>query len=135
MEIPLPPSPASSFFQSTLFLHIILPLILVVLVATLIIIMVLCIRLHRKSKLASITSSAFRAKISHHKMGMSVSWDEYKCIHRYEPSMPDELELLEGDIVFKLLEYDDGWAKGYNTRSQEEGIYPLSFTEKVNRVK
>lgn len=92
-------------------------------------------RTYRKQDNNSLSSSAFRSKIHHHKMGMSVCWDEYKCIHRYEPSMPDELELLEGDVVFKLLEYDDGWAKGYNTRSQEEGIYPIGFTEKVGRSK
>ena len=77
-----------------------------------------------------LSSSFFKSKIPH-KLGMSVSWDEYRCVHTYEQTMPDELELREGDILFKLFEYDDGWAKGYNTRTQEEGIYPVSFTEKV----
>lgn len=68
------------------------------------------------------------------KFGISVRWDEFRCILAYEPQMPDELELAVSDIVFKLFEYDDGWAKGYNTRTQREGVYPVSFTEKVGKV-
>lgn len=69
-----------------------------------------------------------------HRVGISVRWDEFRCILAYEPQIEDELELLVGDIVFKLFEYDDGWAKGYNTRTQLEGIYPVSFTEKVGNA-
>lgn len=64
------------------------------------------------------------------KMGISVLWTEYKCVHSYEAKLLDELDLKEGDMIFTLFEYDDGWAKGYNTRTQEEGVYPVSFTKK-----
>lgn len=63
--------------------------------------------------------------------GISVRFDEFQAIADYEARLEDELELREGDIVFKLYEYDDGWAKGYNTRSKEEGVFPVAFTEKV----
>jgi hypothetical protein len=82
-------------------------------------------RLSRSQKILSQVSASSSAKV-----GISARFDEYRATMDYDPQMPDELELHEGDIVFKLFEYDDGWAKGYNTRTQEEGVYPVSFAEK-----
>jgi hypothetical protein len=64
-------------------------------------------------------------------VGVSVRFDEFRCIHKYEKQMPDEIEIEVGDVLFKLFEYDDGWAKGYNTRTGQEGMYPVGFTERV----
>ncbi|KAI3651309.1 hypothetical protein MP228_004790 [Amoeboaphelidium protococcarum] len=72
------------------------------------------------------------SQTSANRMGISVKFDEYRVTLPYTASMPDELDLKEGDIVFKLFEYDDGWAKGYNTSTQKEGVYPVSFTERVD---
>ncbi len=131
-----------NFFTTNTFRFIVLP----VASAT-----ILCIAIlglvaarHRKKQLQktkSLASLASSASLSNkirgfssapHKLGISVSWDEYRCIQTHVPQMPDELELQEGDIIFKLLEFDDGWAKGYNTRTQEEGIYPVAFSEKFS---
>lgn len=56
--------------------------------------------------------------------------EEYVCIQDYTPRINDELEMMEDDIIYKLVEYEDGWAMGYNTRTKRKGMYPITVTEK-----
>jgi hypothetical protein len=131
-----------SFFSSSTFRSIVLPVTLTVMLS---LIVLGFVAMHRRKqrilKSRSLASLASSASLSNkikgfsaapHKLGISVSWVEYRCLQTHVPQMPDELELQEGDIIFKLLEFDDGWAKGYNTRTQEEGIFPVSFAEKFS---
>lgn len=83
------------------------------------------------SRLNSVKQRQNTSRNSNQSVGLSVKFDEFRCIHEYEQQMPDELEMQVGDVLFKLYEFDDGWAKGFNTRTQQEGVYPVSFTEKV----
>lgn len=47
--------------------------------------------------------------------------------HEYIPQLADEMEMLVGDIILVITEYDDGWSFGYNTRTGIEGAFPGSF--------
>ena len=138
------PLASDRFVDSTTFKHIVLPIVVVSSAFVLLLMGYISLKRSRQSKIDSIrrknsqsrltTSQAKLSQVSQSssaKVGISVRFDEYRVIMTYEAQMPDELELKEGDIVFKLFEYDDGWAKGYNTRTQEEGVYPVSFTDKV----
>lgn len=49
----------------------------------------------------------------------------YVVVHPYPPQMPDELELNYGDIICLALNFDDGWALGFNVTSGLKGAFPL----------
>lgn len=51
--------------------------------------------------------------------------DFYVVVHPYPPQMPDELELNSGDIICLALNFDDGWALGFNVTSGLKGAFPL----------
>ena len=49
--------------------------------------------------------------------------------------MEDELDFKAGDKIQVILddeEYNDGWYYGKNLRTQEEGLYPVVFTQEIN---
>lgn len=54
-----------------------------------------------------------------------------RAAHAYTPRLVDEIQLLQGDILYLIKAFDDGWAKAYNLRSGKEGIFPLSFTKRI----
>jgi hypothetical protein len=51
--------------------------------------------------------------------------DFYVVVHPYPPQMPDELELNSGDIICLALNFDDGWALGFNVTTGLKGAFPL----------
>jgi hypothetical protein len=124
-----------NFFKSNIFYYVVIPIVTCAIMIVVAVSAVLAVRKRlfdqRTSKAKFAGKNRFVPSTHSSKIGVSVRWDEYRCLHDYDPQMPDELGLKEGDILFKLLEYDDGWAKGYNTRTQEEGVYPVSFTERM----
>eukprot|EP00842_Homolaphlyctis_polyrhiza_P000615 jgi/Hompol1/1554/HPOL_005634-RA len=44
----------------------------------------------------------------------------------YEPSASDELRLRVGDSIVLDLLFNDGWAKGKNESTRQEGILPVA---------
>lgn len=45
----------------------------------------------------------------------------------YSPSLSDELTLIAGDIIEIRKKFDDGWANGFNRRTQQNGIIPICY--------
>ncbi|KAI9314667.1 hypothetical protein DFJ73DRAFT_883479 [Zopfochytrium polystomum] len=43
----------------------------------------------------------------------------------FSPTLPDEVGLEAGDVVEVLEAFDDGWARGINTRSGASGYFPI----------
>ncbi|KAJ1334739.1 hypothetical protein BSLG_007894 [Batrachochytrium salamandrivorans] len=50
----------------------------------------------------------------------------------YEPSASDELRLRVGDSIVLDLLFNDGWAKGKNETTRQEGILPVACITQVN---
>ncbi|RPA79113.1 hypothetical protein BJ508DRAFT_416195 [Ascobolus immersus RN42] len=48
----------------------------------------------------------------------------YRVIMEFKPSMGDELELIPGDIVRLMHEYDDGWALCSRMNGSAQGVCP-----------
>ncbi|KAK9766820.1 hypothetical protein K7432_003811 [Basidiobolus ranarum] len=54
----------------------------------------------------------------------------FLVVSTYTPTLGDEIEVLPGDMVTLLLEYDDGWAQGINeTRGKVKGVFPKHCLE------
>ncbi|TPX61351.1 hypothetical protein PhCBS80983_g01149 [Powellomyces hirtus] len=51
-----------------------------------------------------------------------------KAASGYEPTMPDELAIAKGDNLVVRHHYMDGWAMGCNTKTGQEGVFPLPKT-------
>ncbi|KAG1299092.1 hypothetical protein G6F66_001120 [Rhizopus arrhizus] len=49
----------------------------------------------------------------------------YEVKHPYPPQMGDELGLHIGDIVCVAMNFDDGWALGFNVTTGLKGVFPL----------
>lgn len=49
----------------------------------------------------------------------------YVVVHPYPPQMADELELNYGDIICLALNFDDGWALGFNVTTGLKGAFPI----------
>ncbi|XP_025833982.1 sorbin and SH3 domain-containing protein 1-like [Agrilus planipennis] len=56
----------------------------------------------------------------------------YRSLYKYRPQNDDELELLEGDIVYVLEKCDDGWFVGSSQRTGHFGTFPGNYVERVN---
>ncbi|KAH7729388.1 Variant SH3 domain containing protein [Aphelenchoides avenae] len=54
----------------------------------------------------------------------------YRAIFSYKPEHPDELELVENDIVFVVEKCDDGWYIGTLLRTGQYGTFPGNFVVK-----
>lgn len=141
---PSDPLQPPSFVNTSVFRNVVLPIVIIVGIAIFAIAGYISYKKSKEEKLARIKRKNSKSRLTTSKkklsnvstskadkVGISVRFDEFQAISNYDSQLPDEIELREGDIVFKLFEYDDGWAKGYNTRTQEEGVYPVAFTEKV----
>ncbi|QHS72903.1 Boi2p [Saccharomyces paradoxus] len=58
----------------------------------------------------------------------------YIAINEYFKRMEDELDMKPGDKIKVITddeEYKDGWYFGRNLRTNEEGLYPVVFTQKI----
>ncbi|KAJ3121607.1 Sorbin and SH3 domain-containing protein 1 [Physocladia obscura] len=51
----------------------------------------------------------------------------HAVVHRYYAEKTDELNAAVGDTFLVKEQYDDGWGYGYNTRTHEEGFFPLGI--------
>ncbi|CAO3697217.1 unnamed protein product [Rhizopus stolonifer] len=49
----------------------------------------------------------------------------FEVKHPYPPQMGDELGLHVGDIVCVAMNFDDGWALGFNVTTGLKGVFPL----------
>ncbi|KAI9304708.1 hypothetical protein BJ944DRAFT_288423 [Cunninghamella echinulata] len=49
----------------------------------------------------------------------------FDVIHTYSPRMEDELSLNIGDMILRVLPFDDGWALGVNLATGLKGAFPL----------
>ena len=49
----------------------------------------------------------------------------YEVKHPYPPQMGDELGLHVGDIVCVAMNFDDGWALGFNVTTGLKGVFPV----------
>ncbi|KAI8377759.1 uncharacterized protein BYT42DRAFT_356624 [Radiomyces spectabilis] len=49
----------------------------------------------------------------------------FEVVHPYPPQMGDELGLHVGDIVCLAMQFDDGWALGFNVTTGSQGVFPL----------
>ncbi|KAJ3358686.1 hypothetical protein HDU91_005151 [Kappamyces sp. JEL0680] len=54
---------------------------------------------------------------------------EYVCTAAYIPQIADELAMQPGDLVTIQLLFDDGYAKGTNHTTTQQGIFPVSHIE------
>ncbi|KAK4883307.1 hypothetical protein RN001_006626, partial [Aquatica leii] len=55
----------------------------------------------------------------------------YRALYKYRPQNDDELELLEGDVVYVLEKCDDGWYVGSSQRSGAFGTFPGNYVERI----
>lgn len=58
----------------------------------------------------------------------------YIAINEYFKRMEDELDMKPGDKIKVITDdekYKDGWYFGRNLRTNEEGLYPVVFTQKI----
>lgn len=59
----------------------------------------------------------------------------YIAINEYTKRMEDELDMKPGDKIQVITddeEYNDGWYYGRNLRTNEEGLYPVVFTQEIS---
>ena len=47
-----------------------------------------------------------------------------KVLHKYDAIMPDELNLVVGDVLYLAHSFKDGWAYGINANSKLQGVFP-----------
>ena len=50
---------------------------------------------------------------------------ELQCFFPYEAQVNDEISAAEGDRIFVINSYDDGWILGRNINTGKKGILPL----------
>ncbi|KAJ3093450.1 Sorbin and SH3 domain-containing protein 2 [Physocladia obscura] len=51
----------------------------------------------------------------------------HAVVYSYYAEKMDELNAAAGDTFLVKEQYDDGWGYGYNTRTHEEGFFPLGI--------
>jgi len=54
------------------------------------------------------------------------------ALYDYEPANDDEVELREGDMVLVTMCRDDGWFQGTNLETDEAGLFPGNYVEKID---
>lgn len=62
----------------------------------------------------------------------SSSTKKYIVIHEYVQALPDELELRRGDMIDVTSIFDDGWSKGRNLTTGQEGTFPMACLKVVS---
>uniref|UniRef100_A0A182JST1 SoHo domain-containing protein n=1 Tax=Anopheles christyi TaxID=43041 RepID=A0A182JST1_9DIPT len=55
----------------------------------------------------------------------------YRALYNYKPQNTDELELVEGDVVYVLEKCDDGWYVGTSARTGCFGTFPGNYVNKM----
>ncbi|KAF5300157.1 hypothetical protein FQR65_LT09248 [Abscondita terminalis] len=55
----------------------------------------------------------------------------YRALYKYRPQNDDELELMEGDVVYVLEKCDDGWYVGSSQRTGAFGTFPGNYVERI----
>uniref|UniRef100_A0A182P4G7 Uncharacterized protein n=1 Tax=Anopheles epiroticus TaxID=199890 RepID=A0A182P4G7_9DIPT len=55
----------------------------------------------------------------------------YRALYNYKPQNTDELELVEGDVVYVLEKCDDGWFVGTSARTGCFGTFPGNYVTKM----
>ncbi|KAJ3031215.1 UNVERIFIED_CONTAM: SH3-domain kinase binding protein 1 [Siphonaria sp. JEL0065] len=50
----------------------------------------------------------------------------YRVLHKYDAALDDELDLIVGNDIIVLQEFDDGWAKGMEPASGSVGLFPMT---------
>ena len=56
---------------------------------------------------------------------------KYKAIYHFQAENDDELTFLENDIIILEETLDEEWARGKIQDSENTGIFPLNFVEKL----
>ncbi|XP_066932051.1 rho guanine nucleotide exchange factor 16-like isoform X2 [Clytia hemisphaerica] len=61
-------------------------------------------------------------------------WDcpQVQAIHQYVAQQPDELTLMEGDVISVLRKLPDGWAEGMLLRDDTRGWFPINHTDEID---
>jgi hypothetical protein len=58
--------------------------------------------------------------------------DIYLVAYSYQPQMPDEIQLDEGDIICVAVTFDDGWGVGFNITTDQKGAFPMVCISKAS---
>lgn len=53
----------------------------------------------------------------------------YRVLYDFQPSLPDEIEILAGQIIRTEETFEDGWAYGINMTTGKQGTFPLNCLE------
>lgn len=63
-------------------------------------------------------------------------WQVFKVIKNYQPTLGDELELIEGDYVFMApgQSSPDGWYSGTSWLTGNTGMFPAVFTQRTSET-
>ncbi|KAJ1910871.1 hypothetical protein IWQ60_010423 [Tieghemiomyces parasiticus] len=136
-----PPSLGDSNGRRTL--AIVLPVVLGTLFLLLLLAAILLIRRRRRTAqghVKQLLPTASSRRLFSGKVGRSspskptavrsprhLSVDPLRCrvVHPFTPRMQDEIALTPGDICLLFRTFDDGWAIGFNTNTNQEGTIPL----------
>lgn len=54
-----------------------------------------------------------------------------RATHLYQSRLVDEIDMQPNDLLLLIKAYDDGWGRALNLRSSKEGIFPMSFTKRI----
>ncbi|KAI9009773.1 hypothetical protein BC832DRAFT_386552 [Gaertneriomyces semiglobifer] len=61
----------------------------------------------------------------------SVLEKRYVVAHDYQPAADDEIRLTSGDVVRLHLLFNDGWAKGINESTGQQGLLPCACIQEI----
>ena len=50
----------------------------------------------------------------------------------YQPSNPDELELIRGEVYGVIQKGSDGWFNGFSVRTKQTGVFPGNYLQEAN---
>ncbi|KAK9534422.1 hypothetical protein VZT92_006873 [Zoarces viviparus] len=58
--------------------------------------------------------------------------EKVEVLYSYEASKPDDLSLMEGDVVYLLHRHDDGWCEGFLHGNR--GFFPGNYVQSQSRT-
>lgn len=64
----------------------------------------------------------------------SVRGEILVALYDYEGQEDDELNFQEGDRIELQTDHQDGWGFGFLVESREQGLFPISYTERENNA-
>lgn len=56
----------------------------------------------------------------------------YIALFDYQPSNPDELELVRGEVYGVIQKGSDGWFNGFSVRNKQSGVFPGNYLQEAN---